>query len=114
MTCYLKKNHPSKTRIAGGVAILIPETIRSMEIGGFENLKETICVELRTADEKTVRVMTTYLHPGEKMQRGHLKNLVKDSKNCDLVIAAGDFNAKIGSTTKPDCGVGSYDLGNRN
>ena len=91
-----RKNHPSATRVAGGVAIMLPESIRSTEILGFENLKETLCVEFKTREEKTIRVMTTYLHPGETIKKEHFMNLVKTTRHCDLIVAAGDFNAKVG------------------
>ena len=94
---YLK-NHPSGTRVAGGVAILVPEDLVSNQVSGFEQMVETLCIDIKLRNGKNLRLATQYIHPGKKMTRDLFQKMTKGTRNShvDYVVLMGDLNGKIG------------------
>ena len=92
----IAKHHDSGTRTPGGVAFMIHKDLTARTIEGLENTSESICIEIITPKKKKIRILTTYLHPGSKMKRVHMNTLTKNSRDTDLLVACGDFNAHVG------------------
>ena len=40
--------------------------------------------------------------------------IIDTTRNDELLIIMGDFNAKVGDQLDPECGIGKFGLGNRN
>ena len=93
---WVRRDHPSGTRVAGGVAFLVPSSLKYRTINNTENLKETLIIELDLDGGRKIRIGTVYLHPGEKIKRDHFLKLEENSRGIDLLALMGDFNARVG------------------